>query len=147
MTRAQITSPANPAAVVVYTKFEIEIKSGKGECHVVMPYSMLEPIRAQLTNNIEKNNEQSQQWRADFATRVMESEVDIKGVFAESQISVKQLLELKVGDFIPLGNVRNVVFTANNTPLFEATVGVSNGLVSASVTQWHQHKKSPQLKR
>ncbi len=141
LTNAQITSPANPGAVVVCIKLEIELKSGKGECHIVIPYSMLDPIRSQLTRNIQKNNEHGVRWKEDFVARIMESELSIRGVFAESKISVKQLVNLKVGDFIPLGTKNLVEFSANRTPLFDAKVGVSNGLVSASVVNWHQHRK------
>ncbi len=141
LSRSQITSPANPAAVVVCNKFEIELKAGKGECHIVIPFSMLEPIRDKLTNNLQKVYDHSAQWLQKFTQRVMQSEIDIHGVFAESKISVKQLVNLKDGDFIPLGKVQAVKFSAGTTPLFDASVGVTNGLVSASIIKWHEGKK------
>jgi len=50
-------------------------------------------------------------------------------------------MNLKVGDFIPLGKVQTVNFSSEGIPLFEASVGVSNGMVSASVRKWHERKR------
>ena len=140
LTSAQIKSPANPAAVVVVMRLEVELKAGKGLCHIVMPYSMLEPIKNELTQNIPKNIEHGARWQQEFKDRVLASDLDLRGVFAESQINIKQLVSMKVGDFIPLGNVRTAEFSAEGTPLFMASVGASNGMVSASVIEWHHRK-------
>ena len=44
----QCANIISPAEVVVISTFEIELDGGGGEFHVVMPYSMLEPLRSQL---------------------------------------------------------------------------------------------------
>jgi len=51
LTFSEFTSPAHPSAVVVCTKYEVELKAGKGDVHVMIPYSVLEPLRAELTND------------------------------------------------------------------------------------------------
>ena len=137
ISRTEYASPAHPSTVVVCSKFEIELKAGKGECHIVIPYSVLEPVRPQLTNDLQKVCDQNREWQREFTEQVLGCETDIQGVFAESRISVRQLIELKVGDFIPLGKVQTVEFSSEGIPLFEAAVGVSSGMVSASVTRWH----------
>lgn len=137
LSMSQITSPANPSAVVVISRFLIKLGAIEGECHLVMPYSMLEPVRAELTNNLQKMREHDVEWLKQFSAEVMGCEIDLKGVFAESEITLAQLLALKVGDFIPLGQVQSVEFSSEDITLFDAVVGVSNGLVSASLSQWH----------
>jgi len=138
LSSGQVTSPANPADVVVTSKFEIKLASGKSECHVVIPFSMLEPLRPQLTNDLQKMREHDAEWLQAFSQQIMDCELELSGVIAESQMTLDQLLKLKPGDFIPLGQSQTVSFSSENIPLFDATVGISNGLVSASLSQWHQ---------
>lgn len=138
LSNSQITSPGNPSAVVVTLKFDIELASGSGECHIVTPFSMLEPLRPQLTNDLQKMRGHDAKWLQAFTERVKDSELGIEGVIGETEITLSQLLNLKAGDFIPLGQQQTVTFSSEGIPLFDAVVGVSNGLVSASLSQWHR---------
>lgn len=138
MSSSQVTSPANPAAVVVTHKFEIELASGTGECHLVTPFSMLEPVRPQLTNDLQKMRGDDAKWIQSFTDCVKEAELDIEGVIGETEITLNQLLNLKAGDFIPLGQSQTVTFSSEGILLFDAEVCVSNGLVSASLSRWHR---------
>lgn len=142
LTSTEFTSPAHPSAVVVCSRYEVELKAGKGHIDILIPYSVLEPIRSKLTTDLQKMSEKNREWQRDFSRQVLECETDIEGVFAESKISVRQLMNLQVGDFIPLGKVQSVDFSAEGIPLFEAAVGVSNGMVSASVRKWHDRKRT-----
>jgi len=67
----------------------------------------------------------------------MNCEIDIRGVLSEMPITLRKLLELKSGDFIPLRDVQTVSFKTQSMPLFDARVGSTNGRVSASVSRWH----------
>ena len=138
MSSSEITSPANPAEVVVTNKFEVELAAGTGEIHIVIPFSTLEPLRPQLTNDLQKMREHDAEWLQAFSQQIMDCKVELNAVIAESQMTLDQLLKLQPGDFIPLGQNQTVSFLAENIPLFDATVGVSNGLVSASLSQWHR---------
>lgn len=137
MSSSQVTSPANPAEVIVTCKFEIELASAKGECHIVIPFSSLEPFRPQLTNDLQQMRENDVEWLQAFSEQIMGCDLELQAVIAESQITLDQLLKLKSGDFIPLGQSQTVTFSSENIPLFDASVGVSNGLVSASLSHWH----------
>ncbi len=135
---SQITSPANPTDVVVACKFVFEWSSIKSECQIVLPFSMLEPCRSQLTNDLQQMKEHDAEWLQGFSQGVMESQIELLGVIAESEMKLQQLLELKEGDFIPLGQSQIAEFSSENISLFDATVGISNGLVSASLLQWRK---------
>ncbi|MCB1754141.1 MAG: FliM/FliN family flagellar motor switch protein [Gammaproteobacteria bacterium] len=141
LSKSEIASPAHPSVVVVCSRFEVEMKAGKRECHLLIPYSVLEPVRPQLTSDLKKMCDQDYEWLQEFSQQILGCDLELEGVFAESQISVKQLMNLKVGDFIPLGKVQTVKFSSEGIPLFEAAVGVSNGMVSASVTKWCERRK------
>lgn len=135
---SQVTSPANPTDVVVVCTFEVELVSEKSNFQIVLPFSMLDPCRALLTNDLQQMKEHDAEWLQGFSQGVMESEIELLGVIAESEMKLQQLLDLKEGDFIPLGQSQVAEFSSENIPLFDATVGISNGLVSASVLQWRK---------
>ena len=138
--RSEITSPANPSAVVVCSRFQVRLRGAEGEIHLMIPYASLEPIRSKLSNDVEGDAANDQAWRKAFMRQLLGCEVDVNGVFAETRITMRQLMNLKVGDFIPLGQVQSVEFSSEGVPLFDAAVGVSNGMVSASVTRWHERR-------
>ncbi len=127
------TNPANPDDVLVTCKFNIETEAGNGEFHLAMPYSMLEPIRPLLVSSIERHPKDDGEWARAFSERVLDANIDLQGVFARSEISLGELLNLNDGDLIPVGQSRTAEFYAEKLPLFTAQIGVSNGKVSAKV--------------
>lgn len=127
------TNPANPDEVLVTCKFSVETEAGKGECHLAMPYSMLEPVKPLLISSIERHPNDDGEWARAFSERVLDAGVDLQGVFARSEISLGELLNLNDGDLIPVGQSRSAEFYVEKLPLFNAQIGVSSGKVSAKV--------------
>ncbi|MGK0281781.1 MAG: flagellar motor switch protein FliM [Patiriisocius sp.] len=134
---ARLTSRSSDQIMVVG---ELLLLAGSTElpCQIIYPHESLEPFEAKL-----KRQEatpiapQDQQFSADMQGQLMHCEIDIRGVLSEMPITLGKLLELKPGDFIPLRDVQTVSFKTQNIPLFDASVGNSNGRVSASVSRWH----------
>lgn len=107
-------------------------------CKIVYPFESLEPYEAKLRQEeAAVIAPQDQEFNAELQGQLMHCEIDIRGVLTEMPITLGKLLELKSGDFIPLREVQTVSFKTQNIPLFDATVGNSNGRVSASVSRWH----------
>ena len=129
----EITSPANPAEVMLVTKFKIELIHGSGELHIAIPYASIEPARAALTAALDKPEARDADWAQRFADMVIDAPVELQGVIAETELSLAELLSLKEGDFIPLGKGNRARFLAENIPLFEATIGAANGMISAQL--------------
>ncbi len=129
----QITSPANPAEVLLVARFKVELRLGGGEFHVVLPYSMLEPIRHELTAALDKPRDGDQAWEAAFREAAFEAPLELRGVLGETEISLAELLRLQPGDFIPLGQGQKARFFADDIPVFEAFIGAANGMISAKL--------------
>lgn len=104
---------------------------------IVYPFESLKPFGERLEHEVKTPSPQDLQFSQALQAGLMDCELDIRGVLAESSITLGKLLELKPGDFIPLRDVQNVSFKTQNMPLFDARVGNSNGRVSASVSRWH----------
>ena len=106
-------------------------------CQIVYPFETLNPVNAQLQKEKGSPARHDEQFSKAMQRELLNCELEIRGVLAESHITLGTLLELKAGDFIALRDVQNVSFKTQNLPLFDARVGSSNGRVSASVSRWH----------
>ncbi len=129
----QVTSPANPAEVLVTSKFKVNFAKGEGEFHIAIPYSSIEPVKPLLRAMIDKPDENDVEWTQRFGEMVLDATLELRGVISETPISLKRLLEFREGEFIPLGQNQQATFYVENVPLFKAVVGASNGMISAKI--------------
>ncbi len=123
--------------IMIVVDLELTTRQATLPCQLMYPFDMLEPISAKLQHESKTRVRKDDEFTRSMQREVLNCELDIRGVLAETQISLGKLLELKTGDFIPLRDVQNVSFKTQNMPLFDARVGSSNGRVSASLSRWH----------
>src|SRR6201981_3604379 len=97
---AAITRPAN-AAILVRLRIDMEDRGGTIE--LLLPYATIEPIRNVLLQMFmgEKFG-RDPIWEGHFATEVALAEIAFDSVLYESEVPLKQLMQLKVGDTLPL---------------------------------------------
>jgi flagellar motor switch protein FliM len=97
---AAISRPAN-AAILVRLRIDMEDRGGNVE--LLLPYATIEPIRPVLLQMFmgEKFG-RDPIWEGHFATEVAQAEIAVDAVLYESDIPLKQLMTLKVGDTLPL---------------------------------------------
>ncbi|MBV9565337.1 MAG: flagellar motor switch protein FliM [Bradyrhizobium sp.] len=97
---AAISRPAN-AAILVRLRIDMEDRGGNVE--LLLPYATIEPIRNVLLQMFmgEKFG-RDPIWEGHFATEVAQAEIAVDAVLYESDIPLKQLMTLKVGDTLPL---------------------------------------------
>ena len=97
---AAISRPAN-AAILVRLRIDMEDRGGNVE--LLLPYATIEPIRSVLLQMFmgEKFG-RDPVWEGHFATEIGGAEIAVDAVLYESDIPLKQLMQLKVGDTLPL---------------------------------------------
>jgi flagellar motor switch protein FliM len=97
---AAISRPAN-AAILVRLRIDMEDRGGNIE--LLLPYATIEPIRSVLLQMFmgEKFG-RDPIWEGHFATEIVQAEIAVDAVLYESDIPLKQLMTLKVGDTLPL---------------------------------------------
>ncbi len=122
--------------VIVVCDFKLLIAATEYDLQMIYSYSMLEPHRKELQKISQQSTAASNGFSRALKKELMNCEIDMHAVLAETKISLAEFLELKSGDFIPLREVENVSFKTNSKPLFDARVGNSNGQVSASFSRW-----------
>ena len=91
-----ISRPAN-AAIRVELKFDMEGRGGA--LHILLPYATIEPIRELLLESFmgEKLG-RDPIWENHLATEVWQADVDVTCVLHETQLPLKRVMKLEIGD-------------------------------------------------
>ncbi len=124
----QFANVAMPNEVVVSTSFRIEIGTAGGDLIICVPYSMLEPIRELLFSNVQgQQMEVDRRWLSMLSQQIKSAEIDLVATLCESVVTVQTLLNLRVGDVIPVELAEHVYATVDSIPVLAGRYGVSNG--------------------
>jgi flagellar motor switch protein FliM len=114
----------SPSEVVVVSTFHVELDGGGGELHITMPYSMVEPIREVLDAGLQTDtDERDDRWVKALREDVMGAEVTLECDLVEREVSLRDILELRAGDVIPISMPDTSVLTANGIPMFRVQLG------------------------
>ncbi|MBI2881373.1 MAG: flagellar motor switch protein FliM [Candidatus Tectomicrobia bacterium] len=99
----QFASVVSPSDVVIVVNFELEMDQSSGSMMVCMPYSMVEPIRAELQAGFQADRlEADRAWFLRLVTGIQQVPLEIMSQLGATEISVRELLRLKAGDVIQL---------------------------------------------
>ncbi len=117
-----------PSEVVVVSKFRIELDGGGGDLHVTMPYSMIEPIREQLDAGVQSDRaDKDERWSVALREQIKDAEVEVESELVRTTITLREMLNLKPGDVIPINLPKCVDLCVDGLPLFRGTFGLNNG--------------------
>ena len=126
----------SPSEVVVVSSFHIELDGGGGDLHLTIPYSMVEPIRALLDSGVTSDvDDQDDRWAKSMRKDLMQVDLPINATVAEKEMSLKELMELKAGDIVPVELKERVVVLANGVPCHIGKMGESNGFLAIKVLE------------
>jgi flagellar motor switch protein FliM len=130
----QFANIATPTEIVVVTTFNIELGAGGGDFHVCMPYSMIEPIRDQLTSTLQADRaEADERWVLQMTQQVQEAQVELVANLGETEVTLRQIMGLKAGDVISLDLPEAVVAQVDGVPLFECKYGQVDGQLALKI--------------
>ena len=132
---AAISRPAN-AAILVRLRIDMEDRGGNVE--LLLPYATIEPIRNVLLQMFmgEKFG-RDPIWEGHFATEIALAEIAVDAVLYESDIPLKQLMRLKVGDTLPLEMKKDALVSVRcgSVTLTEGRMGRVGDRVAIRVTK------------
>jgi len=124
----QFANIATPNEVVVATTFTIELGPVSGEMHFCTPYSMIEPIRDILTSSLQGETlEMDKRWVRLMKQQIQTAEVEIIADLGVARSSLGKILNMKVGDIIPITVPEIVEAKVDGVPVMECTYGKLNG--------------------
>ncbi|MES2297830.1 MAG: flagellar motor switch protein FliM [Pseudomonadota bacterium] len=130
----QFANIATPNEVVVSSTFTVELGSVSGQIHFCMPYSMIEPIRDALTSSLQGEAlEVDKRWIRLMTQQIQIAEVEIVAALGTARASFDEILNMKVGDIIPLNVPETIQATVDGVPVMDCSYGVLNGQYALKV--------------
>lgn len=132
----QFANIVSPSEVVVVNTFHVEIEGGGGDFHITMPYSMLEPIREVLDSGVQSDRDDTDdRWLESLREEVKTAPVGLSCTLADTELSLRDVLDMKAGDVIPLEIPDLVTLSAEGVPVFRGKYGVSRGNMAVKVME------------
>jgi flagellar motor switch protein FliM len=130
----QFANIATPNEVVVSSTFTVELGSVSGQIHFCMPYAMIEPIRDALTSSLQGEAlEVDKRWIRLMTQQIQIAEVELIATLGTGRASFDEILNMKVGDIIPLNVPEQIQATVDGVPVMDCTYGVLNGQYALKV--------------
>ena len=130
----QFANIATPNEVVVASTFTVELGSVSGQIHFCMPYSMIEPIRDSLTSSLQGEAlEVDKRWIRLMTQQIQIAEVELVASLGTAKVSFDEILNMRVGDIIPLNIPESIEATVDGVPVLDCTYGVLNGQYALKV--------------
>lgn len=123
----QFANIVSPSEIVVVSTMHVELDGGGGDINIVMPYTMIEPIRELLDQVISDRGETDGRWQELLKKSVMNVDVALDSLLFEKNMTVKDIIHLKKGDVIPIDMPDTVRLRAQTVPVFEGKIGLSDG--------------------
>lgn len=125
----------SPTEVIVVCSFHIELDGGGGDFHIALPYSMLEPIRELLDAGVQSDKEDTdQRWSAALKDEIMDVEVELDASLGEAELTLRQIMEMQVGDIIPFDMPDDALIRVEDLPSFRGKLGKSNDNIGIKIT-------------
>ncbi|SJN54831.1 Flagellar motor switch protein FliM [Vibrio ruber DSM 16370] len=126
----------SPTEVIVVSSFHIEVDGGGGDFHMVMPYSMLEPIRELLDAGVQSDKmETDVRWSSALREEIMDVPVNFRVNLLEKVLALRDLMELQAGDVIPIEMPEHAIMFVEELPTFRVKMGRSEDNLAIQISQ------------
>ncbi len=134
----QFVTIVPPSDVVILSTFTLEMDEFSGSITVCIPYSLVEPLRNKLYTGFQSERlEVDVAWLRRLVSRLLATDVGLSATLGNAEITGRQLLELKVGDIVPLRQDATELAQVQieQRLKFRAVVGTSKGSKAVMLKQ------------
>lgn len=127
-----------PSDVIISTTFEVELENASGTIALVIPYATIEPIKGKLNASFQTEADRmDKEWANKIEDHLRNSEANIRINLGMTEISVGDLMNLNLGDVIPLtqdadGELNMLI---EGVPKFKCFFGISRGNRAIQITR------------
>jgi len=127
------TGVYNANDIAVISSFSVEFDVSGGKLHLVVPYAMSEPIMDLFERSaVSEADARDNRWESALKENIQDAMVEIACQVAETDVSLREVIDLQVGDVIPI-DVPEPILRANDVPLFRVRLGSLKGNLALQV--------------
>jgi len=128
-----------PTDVVIASTFDVELENANGTITIVIPYSTIEPIKQKLSSGFQVESDQTDKklWTTIIKDQLLETDLNLKVDLGQTEIKLRDLMTMKVGDVIPLDQDSTGEFNVQveGVNKFKGYYGIHHGTVAIQVTR------------
>lgn len=137
-TNPQFVGVVPLSEVIISTTFEVELENASGTIAVVIPYSTIESIKGKLNSSFQSDNDRADKvWTENLEEHIQGISANVTVNLGETQITVSDLVNLSIGDIIPLNQDCDgeLSLRVEGVEKFKCFFGVSRGTRAVQVTR------------
>ena len=132
----QCLTAINSSEILAVTSLKITIGNLTGTLHLVLPCTMLESVRGPLLASLNQEHPtQNERLARLLGEGVKDSRVTVRGLLTETELTLRELLSIQVGDFIPLDTPSTAILEAEGVPVYAGPYGVAQGWRALKIEQ------------
>jgi len=121
---SQFANIATPSEIVISASFSLEFGGSQADMHVCFPYSMVEPIRDLLYSTMQSDHlTQDNRWIKLLTRQLQAADVELVCNLGNARISLRDIVNMRVGDVIPIEIPEHVHGEVDGTPILELGYG------------------------
>lgn len=126
--------------MIVVSPINVRFEGVEGRVDIVMPYSMLEPIRDKLEEGMSNlQGDSDNRWSRTLKEEAKNIEIELSVDLAEMKISMNDVMKMEKGDIIPIEMPKTVTVKAENIAFVRGKLGESNDKKAVKVEQILHH--------
>ena len=134
---SQFANIATPSEIVISTTFSLEFGGTGADMHICFPYSMVEPIRDLLYSSMQSDQlSTDQRWIIMLRRQLKDVEVELIAQLATASVTLRQILEMKEGDIIPISIPEKITASVDDISLMECRYGLQGGQYALKIEQF-----------
>lgn len=124
----------SPADLAFQFSFSLKVFDWEGTIDWVVPYSSLEPLKPRLGSSASIKSEQAgANWEHYFRKELLSVDLDVSGLYSSKNVSISEVLNLRVGSIVPLKVPTDVVLCIEGQPYCLGEHGALNGKKSIKI--------------
>lgn len=135
----QFVGVVPPSDVIISTTFEVELENASGTIALVIPYSTIEPIKNKLNASFQTESDRvDKEWSAKMEEHLRNTDVNVLVNLGSASITVGDLVNLNVGDIIPLSQDSDgeLEILIEGVPKIKCLFGASRGNKAVQITRY-----------
>ncbi|HWU85061.1 MAG TPA: flagellar motor switch protein FliM [Rhodocyclaceae bacterium] len=133
----QFANIATPSEIVLSANFTVELSGNTADLHICLPYSMIEPLRDTLNSSMHSEQAASdKRWTNLLHRQLQLAEVELVAPLGKTQVTLRDILDMKVGDVIPMNIGEEVEALVDGVPVLACRYGVREGQYALKVDRF-----------